>query len=114
MTQVLERTVLFADLRGSTGMYESLGNTDATAVVTRSVSLLASVVQAHGGQVVKTLGDGLMAVFDAPDASVAAADEMHDAMTRIGVPDELMATRESPTLIPPLNHKQRRHINPKR
>ncbi|MDQ6684869.1 MAG: adenylate/guanylate cyclase domain-containing protein [Pseudomonadota bacterium] len=100
MTQVLERTVLFADLRGSTGMYESLGNTDATAVVTRSVSLLARVVQAHGGQVVKTLGDGLMAVFDAVDSSVAAADEMHDAMTRIGVPDELAAARESPTLFP--------------
>ena len=33
MTQVLERTVLFADLRGSTAMYETLGNADATAVV---------------------------------------------------------------------------------
>ena len=33
MTQVLQRTVLFADLRGSTSMYEKLGNADATAVV---------------------------------------------------------------------------------
>ena len=71
MTQVLQRTVLFADLRGSTSMYETLGNADATAVVTRSVALLARVVAAHDGHVVKTLGDGLMAVFETPSASVA-------------------------------------------
>ena len=41
MTQVYERTVLFADLRGSTSMYETLGNADATTVVTRSVALIA-------------------------------------------------------------------------
>ena len=41
MTQIVERTVLFADLRGSTSMYETLGNADATAVVTQSVALLA-------------------------------------------------------------------------
>ena len=85
MTQVLQRTVLFADLRGSTSMYETLGNADATAVVTRSVALLARIVAAHGGQVVKTLGDGLMAVFETPAASVAAADDMHDRC-RIGWP----------------------------
>jgi class 3 adenylate cyclase len=38
--------VLFADLRGSTAMYESLGNTDATAVVTQSITLLAQIVAA--------------------------------------------------------------------
>ena len=64
MTQVVERTVLFADLRGSTSMYETLGNADATAVVTRSVALLARIVAAPRRPVVKTLGDGLMAVFD--------------------------------------------------
>ena len=36
MTQILQRTVLFADLRGSTSLYETLGNADATAVVTRA------------------------------------------------------------------------------
>ena len=66
MTQVCERTVLFADLRGSTSMYETLGNAEATTVVTRSVALIARIVAEHGGQVVKTLGDGLMAMF--PDA----------------------------------------------
>jgi adenylate cyclase len=88
MTQVLQRTVLFADLRGSTSMYETLGNADATAVVTRSVALLARIVEAHQGQVVKTLGDGLMAVFETPAEGVSAADEMHDSLARIGMADE--------------------------
>src|SRR5262245_54834210 len=84
MTQILERTVLFADLRGSTAMYETLGNTEATAVVTQSVTLLARIVAQHGGSLVKTLGDGLMAVFPRPSQGVAAADEMHDALARGG------------------------------
>ncbi len=89
MTQVLQRTVLFADLRGSTSMYETLGNAAATAVVTRSVSLLGHVVAKHGGQVVKTLGDGLMAVFETPTASIAAADDMHDSMARVSMGDDV-------------------------
>ena len=83
MTQILERTVLFADLRGSTAMYETLGNAEATAVVTHSVSLLARIVEGHGGTVVKTLGDGLMAMFTRPSRAVSAADEMHDLLGRL-------------------------------
>ncbi|HJV94568.1 MAG TPA: adenylate/guanylate cyclase domain-containing protein [Albitalea sp.] len=83
MTQLIERTVLFADLRGSTALYETLGNTEATSVVTQSVALLARVVRSCGGTVVKTLGDGLMAMFELPAAAVQAADEMHDSLERI-------------------------------
>jgi class 3 adenylate cyclase len=88
MTQVLQRTVLFADLRGSTAMYETLGNADATAVVSRSVALLARIVTVHGGHVIKTLGDGLMAIFEQPGQGVSAADDMHDSLTRIGMADD--------------------------
>lgn len=80
MAQILERTVLFADLRGSTSLYETLGNADATTVVTHSVGLLADVVARCGGSVVKTLGDGLMAVFRSARDGVDAADEMHDTI----------------------------------
>lgn len=87
MTQILQRTVLFADLRGSTALYETLGNTEATTVVTRSVSLISQIVSTSGGVVVKTLGDGLMAVFADSAAAVVAADEMHDSLDRIVPPD---------------------------
>lgn len=88
MTQLIERTVLFADLRGSTALYEKLGNTAATAVVTQSVALLAGVVSSCGGSVVKTLGDGLMAMFAIPSEAVDAADGMQESLERIDGPPE--------------------------
>jgi adenylate cyclase len=88
MTRIVERTVLFADLRGSTSMYETLGNADASAVVTQSIALLARIVGNHGGRLVKTLGDGLMAMFTAPEAAVAASDDMHESLERIGAPGD--------------------------
>ena len=83
MTQIIERTILFADLRGSTALYETLGNAEATSVVTHSVSMLANVVPGCDGVVVKTLGDGLMATFSAPLAGVQAAMQMHEALERL-------------------------------
>ena len=83
MTRILERTVLFADLRGSTSLYESLGNARATEVVTQSVAMLSRTVQRCDGTVVKTLGDGLMSVFDHPRQAVKAADDMHESLALI-------------------------------
>ncbi len=80
MTRISDRTVLFADLRGSTGLFETLGNAEATSVVTHCVNALGGPVTGHQGHVVKTLGDGLMAVFDAPSSAVAAALQMHDLL----------------------------------
>lgn len=99
MTLIIERTVLFADLRGSTAMYETLGNADASAVITQSVALLARIVTTHGGTVVKTLGDGLMAMFPTPSRGVSAADEMHDSLGRIGIPADALQPAGQP-LVP--------------
>lgn len=73
-----DRTVLFADLRGSTGLFETLGNTEATGVVTRCVAAIASAVGSQGGRVVKTLGDGLMALFETPTQAVRSAARMQE------------------------------------
>ncbi len=83
MTRICERTVLFADLRGSTALFETLGNAEATGVVTHCIQAMAAPVAAHRGQVVKTLGDGLMAVFDAPADAAAAATQLHDVLEAI-------------------------------
>ena len=80
MTRISDRTVLFADLRGSTALFETLGNAEATSVVTHCVNALAAPVTRHHGQVVKTLGDGLMAIFEVPSQAVPAALEMHDLL----------------------------------
>ncbi|WKB52833.1 adenylate/guanylate cyclase domain-containing protein [Eleftheria terrae] len=78
-----DRTVLFADLRGSTALYGSLGNAQAATIVTQTIALLADVVIKNTGRVVKTLGDGLMAVFDEPQPGVDAAYEMQESINRI-------------------------------
>ncbi len=80
MNHLADRCVLFADLRGSTGLFERLGNTQATHVVTSSVACLCQAVQHCGGTVIKTLGDGLMASFNEAAAAVRAAGSMHDAL----------------------------------
>lgn len=87
MTQTVHCTVLFADLRGSTSLYETLGNAEAASVVTHSVNVVGRIVEDHHGQVIKTLGDGLMAIFDEPQSAVLAAEEVHDSLDRvIGTP----------------------------
>lgn len=83
MTRISDRTVLFADLRGSTSLFESLGNAEATSVVTHCVNALGAPVTGNAGTVVKTLGDGLMAVFDAPHPALEAAVEMHEVLDGI-------------------------------
>jgi adenylate cyclase len=89
MTAPVERTILFADLRGSTAMYSTLGHKNAAEVVAGSVKVLRDIVGLHRrGRVVKSLGDGLMATFASPAAAVAAADDMHGALRRIGAPGD--------------------------
>jgi adenylate cyclase len=85
MTRISDRTVLFADLRGSTALFESLGNAEATSVVTHCINALGSPVTSCGGLVVKTLGDGLMAVFDDAADAVDAALESSERVRELEV-----------------------------
>lgn len=80
MTQISDRTVVFADLRGSTALFETLGNAEATSVVTHCVAALSVPVAHHGGHVIKTLGDGLMALFASAAEAMQAAVRMHDVL----------------------------------
>lgn len=73
-------SLLFTDLSGSTAMYEELGDARAFAVVRDHFALLRRVVEAHQGVVVKTIGDAVMAAFDAPVQAVEAGLEMSEAM----------------------------------
>jgi class 3 adenylate cyclase len=66
-------TFLFTDLKGSTAMYERVGDLNAYALVREHFALLEAAVQKHSGAVVKTIGDAVMAVFSRPTDAVAAA-----------------------------------------
>ena len=69
-------TVVFADLTGSTGVFETLGNAKATEAITRLTQWISQVCEAHDGRVVKTLGDGVLAVFPRCSDAVAAVVEL--------------------------------------
>jgi adenylate cyclase len=69
-------TVVFADLSGSTGAFESLGNALATEAIRSLTQWLGGVCVQHSGRVVKTLGDGVLAVFPAAGPAVDAVVEM--------------------------------------
>jgi class 3 adenylate cyclase len=59
-------TIVFADLVGSTALHERLDAESARRLMDRYYQALHTVVAAHGGTVVKLLGDGVMAAFGVP------------------------------------------------
>lgn len=71
-----EVTIVFADLTGSTGMFEALGNAKATQAITRLTEWLGKVCVARGGKVVKNLGDGVLMVFAHSTDAIDAVSEM--------------------------------------
>lgn len=56
-------SVVFADLVGSTGIFERLGDETAGRFVTQLTTALSKIFEQHDGRVVKLLGDGLFVVF---------------------------------------------------
>ncbi len=77
-------TVVFADLFGSTGVFESLGNVKATEAVTQATNWVAEKFTAHGGRVVKLLGDGVLATFKkSPDAITAVVQIQRSYQQRL-------------------------------
>jgi len=67
---------LFSDLTGSTALYERIGDARAYAVVQDHFRRMESIIAAHDGAVVKTMGDAVMATFSRIDRAVAAAVEI--------------------------------------
>ena len=79
--------VLFTDLRGSTSLYRRVGDAAAYALVREHFRAQRAAVARHGGMVVKTIGDAVMAVFRSAGDAVAAALEMHREVAALPVPD---------------------------
>ncbi len=65
-------TVVFADVVGSTGLFEQLGDTQASMLMTGLTGRLGKVFEEHQGRVVKLLGDGVFAVFPTAGSAVAS------------------------------------------
>lgn len=110
--KITSLTFLFTDLRGSTELYERVGDLAAFDLVRAHFRVLNEIVAAEAGAVVKTIGDAVMATFPTPDRAVAAALTMRKAMRRLneehGREDLLLkiGIHEGPCLAVTLNDRQ--------
>jgi class 3 adenylate cyclase len=78
--KITSLTFLFTDLKGSTELYERVGDLVAFDLVKAHFRVLNEIVASEAGAVVKTIGDAVMATFPTPNRAVAAALRMREAM----------------------------------
>lgn len=74
---------LFSDLVGSTAMYERIGDASAFALVRDHFDVMREIYTEHGGSLVKTIGDAVMAVFRRADDALRAALQMHQRVSTL-------------------------------
>ena len=73
---VKDIALLFTDLKGSTALYDRIGDLNAFALVQQHFEQLQGVTARHRGAVIKTIGDAIMAAFVDPSDAVGAALDM--------------------------------------
>src|SRR6202047_4554335 len=110
--KITSLTFLFTDLKGSTELYQRVGDLVAFDMVRAHFHVLNQIVAAEAGAVVKTIGDAVMATFPTPDRAVAAALRIREAMRALnderGGDDLLLkiGIHEGPCLAVVLNDRQ--------
>jgi len=78
-------TVLFTDIVDSTKRSSAVGDSNWRAVLDSHDRITRGLIDQHRGRVVKSTGDGLLAVFEVPSQGVACGLEMREALRGIGV-----------------------------
>src|SRR5262249_22055499 len=110
--KITSLTFLFTDLKGSTALYERVGDLAAFDLVRAHFSALLEIIAAEKGAVVKTIGDAVMATFVRPEHALAAGLKMRAAMDRLnaerGAKDLVVkiGIHEGPCLAVMLNERQ--------
>jgi class 3 adenylate cyclase len=110
--RITSLTFLFTDLKGSTALYERVGDLVAYDLVRQHFHILQAVVAAEAGAIVKTIGDAVMATFSTPDRALAAALRMREEMARINAERQnqdlllKIGIHEGPCLAVMLNESQ--------
>jgi class 3 adenylate cyclase len=82
---VRDITILFTDLKGSTALYERIGDLKAFSLVHQHFDRLGAVINENSGAFVKTIGDAVMASFLNPVDAVKAALEMNKEIARFNL-----------------------------
>ena len=74
-------TILYADVSGSTKLYEKFGDDIARSDIRICIEILTRVTKSWDGEVIKTIGDELMCAFHDPSNAANAAKEMHQVLS---------------------------------
>ena len=110
--KITSLTFLFTDLKGSTALYERVGDLAAFDLVRAHFHALLDIISSEKGAVVKTIGDAVMATFIRPEHAVVAGLRIRAAMDRLNVErgkEDLIVKigiHEGPCLAVMLNDRQ--------
>jgi class 3 adenylate cyclase len=110
--KITSLTFLFTDLKGSTALYERVGDLAAFDLVRAHFQALLEIIASEKGAVVKTIGDAVMATFIRPEHALAAGLRMRAAMDKLNAErgtDDLVVKigiHEGPCLAVMLNERQ--------
>ena len=80
MKNTQQLAIMFADIAGSTQLYETVGNNKTREITSRCIELLSQVTLRHHGRVIKTIGDEVMCVFPSSDQAGHAAINMQESV----------------------------------
>jgi class 3 adenylate cyclase len=84
MVKDIELAILFADVVGSTRLFEQLGDQRARAMVAICIDVMRGATETHNGTVIKTIGDEVMATFPTADDALNAAGQMQKQISAHG------------------------------
>jgi class 3 adenylate cyclase len=110
--KITSLTFLFTDLKGSTALYERVGDLAAFDLVRAHFHALLEIIASEKGAVVKTIGDAVMATFIRPEHAIVAGLRMRGAMAQLNAErgrEELIVKigiHEGPCLAVMLNERQ--------
>ncbi len=83
-------TMMMSDIRGFTALSERMDAADLIAMLNHYLEEMTEAIQDHGGTIIEFIGDGILAIYGAPDyyddhaaRAVAAAIDMQSRMTAI-------------------------------
>jgi class 3 adenylate cyclase len=82
MGQEVEVAILFADVVGSTQLYEQLGDAAAREMVSRCLEIMRDATERNNGNVIKTMGDEVMSTFPTADDAMNAARRMQEQIAQ--------------------------------
>jgi len=81
MGRDVELAIVFADVVGSTQLYEQLGDNLARDMVARCLEIMREATESEGGKVIKTMGDEIMSTFAGADSAMNAARQMQEIIS---------------------------------